>query len=177
MAKGLVQLSYCKIIDSSSSTPWEKVVFDETYQEFFMQAQLYNQENKYQTFQELLDNVDKAERLHYLTSRAALGYLKQLNQTIPNVVNAFRQVCLPFTQFKFEILASNVTRKETHKIAIYFYSNPLTWIDTIDGQLLVAYGDQRAALQAGEQVNTDLIALQPYLSIWSYQFDAISTTP
>ncbi len=144
--KGLIRLSFAKLIDASSQKPWDKTVFEETYQEFFMQAQLYNPQNQYQTFQELPDNVPNAAQLHYLTSRVALGYLKQLNQLIPDVVNAFGQPCLPFTQFKFEIRASHVQQKEAHKLAIYFYSDPLTWIDTLDNQLLIAYGGQREAL-------------------------------
>lgn len=169
MPKGLIRLAYRKLIDASSQKPWDKLVFDETYQEFFMQAQLYNPNNTYQTFQELLDNVPKAEQLHYLTSRVAMGYLKQQNQRIPDVVNALGAACLPFTEFKFEIQASHVERKDAHRIAIFFYSDPMTWIDTIDGQLLLANGDQQAALQAGQLVSTELIALQPNLSIWSFQ--------
>ena len=169
MVNGLIRLNYCKIIDSSSRQPWDKVVFEETYQEFFMQAQLYNPESKYQTFQELLDNVPNADRLHYLTSRVAMGYLKQLNQIIPDIVNSFGRPYLPFTQFKFEILASHVQQKEAHKIAIFFYSDPLTWIETIGSQMLIAFGDQREALRQGKEVSTDLIGLQPYLTIWSYQ--------
>jgi hypothetical protein len=167
--KGLIRLAYCKIIDVSSQKPWDQVVFEETYREFYMQAQTYNPQNQYQTFQQLLDNVSKAEQLHYLTSRVAMPYLKQLNQVVPDIVNAFGKESLPFTQFKFEILASHVQQKEAHKIAIYFYSDPLTWIDTVHKQLLIAYGDQRQALQEGLEVSTDLIALQPYLSIWSVQ--------
>ena len=177
MTKGLIRFCFRKVIDASSRQPWDKVVFDETYQEFFMQAQSYNPENKYQTFAELLANVPNADQLHYLTSRVALGYLRQLNQTIPEVVNAFGNLCLPFTQFKFELLASHVQQKEAHKIAIFFYSDPLTWLDTVGNQLLVAYGDQRATLQEGNEVSTDLIMLQPNLSIWSYQPQPVSSTP
>ncbi|MBO0952002.1 hypothetical protein [Fibrella forsythiae] len=169
MRKGIIRLTYRKIIDASSQKPWDKTVFDETYQEFFMQAQLYNPDSAHLTFQELLDNVPKAEQLHYLTSRVAMGYLKQLNQQIPDVTNELGSLCLPFTEFKFEILASHIEKKEAHRVAIFFYSDPLTWIDTIDGRLLIAYGDQRDALQAGQLVQTDLIALQPNLSIWSFQ--------
>ncbi|ARK13611.2 hypothetical protein [Fibrivirga algicola] len=175
MLKGLIRLVYRKVIDASSQRPWDKVVFDETYQEFFMQAQLYNPDNTHQTFQALLDNVPRADQLHYLTSRVAMGYLKQLNQQMPDVVNALGLTCLPFTEFKFEILASHVTQKEAHRIAISFFSDPLTWIDTIDGRLLLAYSDQREALQAGQVVNTELIALQPNLSLWSYQPQAVNS--
>ncbi|GAB3802801.1 hypothetical protein GCM10028819_31670 [Spirosoma humi] len=169
MVKGLIQLSYRKIIDVNSPKLWDKYVFDDTYQEFFMQAQFYNQANTYATFQELIDHVPNAERLHYLTSQAAIGYIRQLAKTIPDIVNVSGKLCLPFTNFKFEIIQSNVQHKETHKIAIYFYSDPLTWIDTIDTHLLISYGDQRAALREGLDVTTDLISLQPYLSISSFQ--------
>ncbi len=171
--KGLIRFRYDKIIDASAQKPWDRAVFDDTYQEFFMQAQSYNLNNQYQTFGELVDNVPKADQLHYLTSRVAMGYLKQLGQIIPEVTNALGETCLPFTQFKFEILQSHVAQKEKHKIAISFYSDLLTWIDTVDRQLLLAYGDQRVVLQAGGEINTDLIALQPFLTIWSFQ----PTTP
>ena len=167
--KGLIRFSYTKRIDASATKAWDKVVFEETYQEFFMQAQFFNQSTTYLTFQELIDNVPGADRLHYLTSRVAMGYLQQLNQTIPDVVNALGKSCVPFTQFKFEILASHMEQKEAHKIAIHFYSDPITWIDTIGDQMLIAYGDQRQALQTGSDVSTDLIALQPKLTIWSFQ--------
>lgn len=169
MVKGIIRLSFSKIIDASAQKAWDKAVFEETYREFFMQAQQHDQAGSYQTFQELLANVPNADQLHYLTSRVAMGYIKQLNQTIPDITNAFGQECLPFTQFKFEILASHIQQKEAHRVAIFFYSDPLTWLDTIDNQLLIAYGDQREALRAGSEINTDLIALQPYLNIWSYQ--------
>lgn len=169
MVKGLIRLSFCKIIDASSQSAWDRAVFEDTYQEFFMQAQLYNQGDKYQTFQELLANVPNADQLHYLTSRVAMGYLKQLNQVIPDVVNASGRPCIPFTQFKFEILASHVQKQKDHKIAIFFYSDLLTWLDTVGHQLLICYGNQREALQAGQEVSTDLIALQTNLNIWSYQ--------
>lgn len=167
MAKGIIRLTYRKIIDASAQKLWDKYVFDDTYMEFFMQAQFYNQENKYSTFQELLDNVPNADRLHYQTSTAAIGYIRQLNGLIPDIANTSGKLCLPFTQFKFEIIQSNVQNKEAHKVAILFYSDPLTWIDTLSNTLLIAYGDQRDALREGKEVETDMITLQPYLSISS----------
>lgn len=169
MVKGIIRLCYRKIIDISSQKSWDKFVFDDTYMEFFMQAQFYNQEKKYTTFQELVNNVPNAEKLHYLTSTAAIGYIRQLNKIIPDIANVSGKLCLPFTQFKFDIIQSHVENKDSHRIAISFYSDPLTWIDTIDNQLLIAYGDQREALQEGKEIDTDMIALQPYLSISSIQ--------
>lgn len=169
MAKGLIRLSYRKIIDASSVKPWDKAVFDDTYREFFMQAQSFNPQHQHRTFRELLEHAPNADRLHYLTSRVATGYLKQLNQIIPDVLNASGVESLPFTQFKFEILASHVEQQAAHRVALTFFSDPLTWIDTVGAHLLVAHGDQREALRTGQEVSTDLVPLQPALNVWSFQ--------
>jgi len=53
MAKGIIRLLYKKVIDATSSKPWEKCAFNDSYSEFLMQAQLYNTEKKYTSFSEL----------------------------------------------------------------------------------------------------------------------------
>lgn len=169
MAKGIIRLCYRKIIDASSQKRWDTYVFNDTYQEFFMQAQYYNQHGKYSTFQELLDNVPHADRLHHLTSSAAIGYIRQLNQLIPDIANQAGKLCLPFSQFTFEIIQSHVQHKQEHRVAISFYSEPLTWIDTVANTLLIAYGEQLGSLHEGKTIDTDMIMLQPYLSISSFQ--------
>ena len=87
------------------------------------------------------------------------------------------KLCLPFKRFKFEIIHSDVRDKASHKVAIYFYSEPITWIDTLDGKLLLAYGDQREALKYGQEVETEMISLQPYLNISSVILGTPSTEP
>lgn len=167
--KGLIRLSYRKVIDATAQQVWDRLVFDDAWQEFYMQAQSFNSTGSYQYFWELLANVPNADTLHYLTSRAVMGYLQQLNDRIPDITNAQQQAGLPFTQFKFEILAAQLAQKDTFRIAIFFYSDVLTWIDTLGDRLLIAHGDQQAAIQQGQAITTDLIPLQPELSIWSYQ--------
>ncbi len=168
-AKGIIQLCYYKIIDADSQKAWEKFVFEDTYTEFFMQAQFYNQDKKYTTFQEIVSNHPQAEKLHFLISTAAVGYIRQLNDIIPDIVNAHNKICLPFKNFRFEILNSHLTNKNEHKIAIWFYSQPLTWLDSLGNQLLIAYGNKTEAIEKGENIETDLITLQPFLSISSFQ--------
>ena len=169
MAKGIIRLCYKKIIDASAQINWEKYVFEDTYQEFFMQAQFYNQEEKYNTFQDLIANVPAADKLHYLVSTAAINYIRQLNDLIPDIKNVQEQLCLPFSNFRFEIIQSHVQRKEEHKIAICFYSEPLTWLDTIDNQLLISHGNRKDVIANGEEIQTDLVSLQSMLSISSFQ--------
>lgn len=169
MAKGIIRLCYKKIIDVNAQKQWERYVFEDTYREFFMQVQFYNQEEKYHTFQELIANVPAVEKLHYLVSTAAINYIRQLNDLIPDIANVHQQLCLPFKNFRFEIIHSHVKNKEEHKVAIYFYSEPLIWIDTIDNQLLIASDNQKETLRVGSEISTDLISLQPLLSISSFQ--------
>ncbi|WP_254448594.1 hypothetical protein [Spirosoma rhododendri] len=94
--KGIIRLSYRKVIDATAQHPWDRLVFDDTWQEFYMQAQSFNQSGQYQYFWELLANVPNADKLHHLTSRAVMGYLRQLNDRIPDITNAQDQLSLPF---------------------------------------------------------------------------------
>ncbi|HEV7347288.1 hypothetical protein [Telluribacter sp.] len=160
MATRTITLCYRKIIDAASTKPWEKLVFEDTYAEFRMQAQLYNQEKKFTTFAELIQHVSGAEQLHFLVSAAAIGYLQQLNEIIPDVVNNLGKHFLRFTKFQFEIINSDLSDKSRHQVAVNFYSEPLFWHETIDNYLLVS--DRPAT---GEEVATNLFQIQPYLTI------------
>lgn len=174
MCKGIVRLKYRKIIDAASRKAWDQYVFNDTHLEFYMQAQRLDPEGNYPTFKLLQENIGQTDQLHYLTSTAAIGYIRQLNDLIPDVTNREGQLCLPFKNFRFEIIASHIQDKSQHKIAIWFYSEPLTWIDTIDTNLLIAYGNRSDELKAGQEVETDLIPLSPYVSI--SHFSAPGTT-
>jgi hypothetical protein len=155
-----ITLCYRKIIDANSQGSWEKMVFEDSYNEFRMQAQLFNQEKKFKTFAELLQDNPDAQRLHFLVSPAVVGYLRQLNGTIPDILNNIRKHFLKFSQFQFEIINSNLLDRSKHQIAINFYSEPLTWLDTIGDYLLVT--DQDASTS---EVQTQIFKLQPYLTI------------
>src|SRR5689334_7343192 len=107
MNKRIIRLCYRKIIDASATGLWEMHVFEDSYEEFLMQAQFYNQEEKYTSFAQLLQNVKGAEQLHFLVSSAVVGYVKQFNGIIPDITNALDKTFLPFTNFRFEIIASD----------------------------------------------------------------------
>lgn len=158
-----IRLCYRKIIDATSTGAWEKLVFEDSYREFLMQAQLYNQEKKYTTFAQLLLNVKVAEQLHFLVSSAVVGYLRQLNGIVPDVTNALGKHFLPFTNYRFEIINSDVKDKGRHQVAINFYSDDLLWIDTIGTQLLISLPGK----EEGGALLTELVTLQPFLSIYS----------
>ena len=171
----IIRLCYRKIIDADSAIAWDKAVFEATHLEFYMQAQRIDPDGKFPTFQELIDHIPHADKLNYLTSTAAIGYIRQLKEVMPDVANAYGKLCLPFKDFKFEIVQSHVENRAQHAVAIWFYSEPLTWIDTVGNQLLISYGDRSEILRSGGSIETEMITLLPYLSI-SHIFTPLPTT-
>lgn len=163
MEKRTIRLCYRKIIDNSSTHAWDKLVFEDTYNEFRMQAQFYNPEKKWTLFSELLYAVPASEKLHFLVSAAVIPYLKQLNGKVPDILSNLGKTFLPFDKYRFEIIESHVTDKSKHRVAVNFYSDPLIWHDTIGNQLLLSVPN---ALEAGEAL-TEIVSLQPFLSIYS----------
>jgi hypothetical protein len=159
----VIRLLYRKIIDASSQSAWEKLVFNDSYTEFLMQAQLYNQEKKYSTFGELIAYVPNSEKLHFLVSGSVVGYLKQLNRKVPDILNNSGKLFLTFSNYKFEIINSDIKDKSKHQVAVNFMSEPLTWYDTIGNQLLVALD----TTSVNDEILTEQFAMQPFLSIYS----------
>jgi hypothetical protein len=165
MASHIITLCYRKLIDVHTTSVWEKFVFEDTYAEFRMQAQYFNQKKKYHTFAELVQQVPGAEKLHFLVSAAISGYIRQLNETIPDVLNNLGKHFLTFNTFQFEIINSDIQDIKKHQVAINFYSLPLIWHDTIGNYLLLS----EKINQTGNVVFTHLFQLQPYVSIYSLQ--------
>ena len=163
MPKKVITLCYRKIIDDSNINPWDKFVHEDSFLEFKMQSQFYNQEEKYSTFAELLINVPDADKLHFLVSAAITGYLRQLNGIIPDILDNLGRRFLTFENFKFEIINSDVNDIERHKIAINFFSKPLIWHETIDNQLLISQFTEAT----DEEIFTNLFHLPPFVSIYS----------
>ena len=162
--KGIIRLQYRKIIGAGAQQPWEKYVFNDSHAEFLLQAQLYNQEKKYGSFSELIAHVPNAEKLHFLVSASVVGYLRQLNGKIPDILNNAGKLFLPFKGYRFEIIQSDIRDKSKHQVAINFISEPVIWYDTIGDQLLVSVNGDK---EAGEEILTEQFSMQPFLSIYS----------
>jgi hypothetical protein len=163
MQEKTIRLCYRKVIDINNIKTWDRYVFEDTYTELLLQAQYFNKEKKYATFQELVTHVPDAENLHFLVSSAIIGYLRQLNGIMPDITSALGNLFLPFDNYRFEILASDLKDRSKHKVAILFYSEPLTWHETVDNQLLVSIPGN----MDNEVTLTEMFSLQPYLSIYS----------
>jgi len=170
MPKRTIRLCYRKIIDVSSQKTWDKYVFESTYAEFLLQVQFYNQEKKYNSFAEVLLNTPAAEKLHFLVSAAVTGYLQQLGGRVPDITDNLGKHSLTFKNYRFEIVNSNIKNKASHQVAINFFSEPLTWHETIGNYLLVSDADSE---KQDDHIFTSLVQLQPFLNICSFKEEII----
>lgn len=161
--KGIITLQYRKIFDKNVQRTWDKYIFDDTHLEYVMKSQFYSTEHK--TFKEILKAKPDAEKLHYLVSLAALNHLRALENLMPDVLNLVGNRCIPFENFKFEILQSHQEDKSKHRIMIDFFSKPLIWLDTIDNKMLLAVES------FDNQVITEtfMLELQPNLMICNFK--------
>lgn len=164
MKKGIIRFCYRKIIDITAQKAWDKLVFESTYTEFLMQAQFYNQQKKYNTFSELLQHVPGAEKLHFLVSAAIIGYLPQLEDRMPDILDSQGKLFLGFSHYQFEIINSDIKKKPGHQVAINFLSDSMVWHDTVNSYLLVSAVN---AEKMNDGVHTHLLQLQPFFGIHS----------
>ncbi|MEJ7680773.1 MAG: hypothetical protein WKG06_23560 [Segetibacter sp.] len=109
-------------------------------------------------------NVPGADKLHFLVSASVVGYVKQLNNIVPDILNNLGKHFLPFKNFRFEIINSDIKNKMAHQAAINFYSEPLLWHDTIGNNLLVSVKNNEPDK---EEFLTEMFQLQPMLSIYT----------
>lgn len=167
MSKGIIQFGFQKIIATAPVALWDKYVFDATWMEYRMQAANYNQQSKATLFTAILNENPQAEKLHDAVCTAAIGYIRQLQEKIPGLLNVHGKNVVPFKNFKFSIIQSDMTDSKLHQVEIIFISEPLTLIDAFNNHYLIAIGNKQQQLQAGEVVATELIPQSGPLSIYS----------
>ncbi|NCD68418.1 hypothetical protein [Mucilaginibacter agri] len=164
MAKSVITLCYRKIIDGSCTKPWDKLVFEASYMEFKMQAQNFSAGTSYNSYAQLLASVPNVNRLAGLVTPAITGYVSQLNNVMPDLLNNIGKRFIKFNDFQLEIINSDINDKAKHQIAVNFFSAPLIWHKTISNLLLVSEFNKEAQ-QEGGLTGSNLFQLQPYVNI------------
>lgn len=165
-----IRLAYRAIIDNSSSAAWERYIFEDTYKEYLMQQQLFNnKEQPANSFRELLAENQKAEQLHFLTGIAANNYVQQLKGLLYRVPDILGNNLMPFEGFRFDIINTDITDISKHKVGITFFSPLLTYLGTVNDSYLVS---KDTAAKAG--YDTVMYPLQPQLAICYYEEGTIN---
>lgn len=168
LSSKIITLCYRKIIDTHSVKAWDKLVFEDSFAEFRMQAQSLDQRKQHRTFGELLQKVPGAEQLHFLVSAAIVNYLRQLNGKVPDITDNLGKLFLPFDNFQFEIINSDRADIKKHQVAINFYSHPLYWHESISDYLVLS--DAATTPVQDGSVAVHQLRLSPYVSIHTLKY-------
>lgn len=163
MTKAIIKIAIRQVIDASSTGDFERKVFHDSYCEFLLQAQSYNQDNRFQTFREILDNNPKANSLHYKVGFAIGLFVKELNGAMPGVHDTLGN-SLAFAGHRFEIISSNVTQKAAHRVALIYESAPLILLHVAGEYLLLTKENF-----TGQPLATFVVKLREDLSVTEYQ--------
>ena len=159
--KSKIRLAYRLVIDNSSTFVWDKYVFEDTYQEYLLQHQQFNsKENPKNTFRELLSENEKAVQLHYLVGISADNYVQQLKGNLYRITDILGNNYFPFTNYRFDIINTDITDISKHKIGITFYSPLLTYLGMIDNHFLLSKNTGES-----NEFETFMIAAQANLSV------------
>jgi len=160
-----IRFAYRTIIDNNSTMVWDKYVFEDTYKEYLLQHQLFNnKENPSVSFRELLSENQKASQLHFLVGMAANGYVEQLSGLCHRVPDVLGNNFLPITNYQLDIINTDITDIIKHKIGITFFSPLLVLIDTINNCYLVS-----KEIEKENQFETVMYPMQPNLSICYFE--------
>lgn len=168
MSKALIKLAFHHEINASFTGTFEKDVFNDSYQEFCMQAQAYNPGGDMRTLQELISHNPKANSLHYKVGFSVGLYIAGLNGVIPGVKNRIPGQTQPaFQSHNFEIVHSDLADRSKHHVAITYYTGVLTLLDSFADQLLLATGDM-SHISSGEWTDTFTLKIDPAVMICQY---------
>jgi len=130
------------------------------------QAQAYNRDNLFSSFEELKSNNPKANSLHYKVGFSVGLYIRALQNriSIPQETDSIIQ--LPFEVSEFEIIQSSITDKKLHSVAITYRTGVCTLLQVIGEYLLLSAGDHN---NDEEWQDTFLVKPGKTISIVGYQ--------
>lgn len=159
--KSKIRLAYRLVIDINSTFIWDKYVFEDTFKEYLMQHQQFNsKENPKNTFRELLTENEKANQLHYLTGIAANSYVEQLKGNFHRITDVLGNNYFPFTDYRLDIINTDITDISKHKIGITFYSPLLIYFGIIEKNYMISKN-----IEAKNEFETLMFPVQSRLSI------------
>lgn len=164
LTKPLIKLAYRQVIDSSCQSDFERKVFEDTYLELLLQAQVYNREKRFKTVAEIISANSKANSLHYKIGFAVGLYVNELNKKIPGLTDLLGND-VAFEIFKTDIVHSDLTDKSAHAVALTFITKPLKLLANFGSYLLLSGSEE----ESDDGVKTFMLQMQPFLSIISYK--------
>jgi hypothetical protein len=162
--KAKIKLAFRIVIDQNSTMAWDKYIFEDTFFEYKIQHQVFDdKENPVKNYWELLAKNPHAERIPFLLSASATNYISQLNGEIKSLPDVLGNTFFPIESFKLDLISSNVEDPTKHKIGITFYTPELLLIDIIDNKYLLSKN-----IRSESGFETFMLAFHPQVAIVNY---------
>lgn len=164
MMKAKIKLAFRIVIDQNSTMPWDKFVFEDTYFEYKIQHQIFDdKETPVKNYWELLAKNQNAEKVSFLLSSAVANYVSQLNGEIKSLPDVLGNTFFPVDTFKLDLISSNIEDSAKHKIGLTFYTPELLLIDIIDNKYLLSKN-----IESENGFETFMFAFHPQVAISHY---------
>jgi hypothetical protein len=160
-----IQFTYTQLITHEYNTVFEKNIFDDSYQEWLMQSQAYNDGGKLQTFEELIHFNPKANSLHYKVGFSVGLYIQALNSIIPSLKDNGGNYSLTFATCEFKIIRSSIKDKKQHVVALLYTSHEYQLLERFGEFLLL---QKLTPDETTTENTTILVKIQPGFNIISY---------
>lgn len=161
----IIKLAFRIIIDEKSTHIWDKYIFEDTYFEYKLQHQIYEDKaNPVDNYYELLIKNPNAERIPYILSSAIENYILQLNGVIKSLTDVLGNTFFPFEFFKLDLVNSHKKDASKHKIGITFYTPKLLLLDIIDNKYLLS-----KEIEKENNWETFMLQFHPQISISYYE--------
>lgn len=165
--KAKIKLAFRIVIDQNSTMPWDKYVFEDTYFEYKIQHQVFDdKEDSVKNYWELLAKNSHAERIPFLLSSSVVNYISQLNGEIKSLPDVLGNTFFPVESFKLDLISSNTEDSSKHKIGLTFYTPELALIDIIDNKYLLSKNSKPE-----NGFETFMFSFHPQVSIAYYNAD------
>lgn len=159
--KTLVKFAFRIVIDKDSAHPWDKLVFGDTYTEYRIQHQAFAGENKdISAYWQLLKHQPEAKKIPFLLASAAANYIAQLDGEIRSLPDVLGDSFFEFSDWKLDLISSDLNNRDKHKIGITFYTPKLQLIDIIDSKYLISKD-----LSPTQGAETIMMPFHPQMSI------------
>lgn len=161
--KAKIKLAFRIVIDRNSILAWDRYIFEDTYFEYKIQHQVFDDpENPVKNYWELLAKNPNSEKIPFLLSTAVVNYVSQLNGEIKSLPDVLGSTFFPIEHFKLDLISSNVEDPSKHKLGLTFYTPELLLIDIIDNKYLLSRN------LSGETFETYMFGFHPQVAIAYY---------
>ncbi|UKB84633.1 hypothetical protein LF887_03045 [Chryseobacterium sp. MEBOG06] len=160
-----VKLAFRIVIDQSSEMAWDRYIFEDTYFEYKIQHQVFDdKENPVKNYWELLQNNPNAKQIPFLLSSAAGNYVTQLGGVIRSLPDVLGNTFFPVDSFTLDLVSSHMEDASKHKVGLTFFTPELLLIDIIDNKYLLSNEtDQENGFE------TFMFPFHPQIAIVFYQ--------